>query len=162
MVLKASCRPATPKSTLSAWASSARCAQARSCLRPFAGFLSCLRSSPQCPRSLLLYFFRFLLKRQPLCRTSLGHPVSTTTHVLRTFCAFNLLYYFFFKAPIIIRNSIFSTFSVLMCFLPATPVSSVRVGPSGSPPQPLCPKQGCCRNGWVHSARSYRWTSGHG
>ena len=95
MVLKASCRPATPKSTLSAWASSARCVQARSCLRPFAGFLSCLRSSPQCPRSLLLYFFRFLLKRQPLCRTSLGHPVSTTTHVLRTFCAFNLLYFFF-------------------------------------------------------------------
>lgn len=97
MVLKASCRSATPKSTLSAWASSARCIQAHSCLRPFAGFLSCLHSSPQCPRSLLLYFFRFLLKRQPLCRTSLGHPVSTTTHVLGTLCAFNLLYYYFFQ-----------------------------------------------------------------
>lgn len=161
MVLKASCRSATPKSTLSAWAS--LCTLYSSSLLPsgpLQGFCPACTAPHSAPK-LAPLFLQISAQTSASAETSLGHPVSTTTHAPGTLCALYLLfYYYFFQTTCHHPKFIFSTFSVLIALLPTTLVSSVRVGPSGPPPQPLCPEQGCCRNGWVHSARSYRWTSG--
>lgn len=148
MVLKASCRSATPKSTLSAWASSARLYSSSLCLRaPLQGFCPACTAPHSAPK-LAPLFLQISAQTLPLCRTSsLGHPVSTTTHAPELSVPLICFIIIFFKPPVIIRNSIFSTFSALICLLPH-PGSSVRVGPSGSPPQPLCPEQGLLQE-WV-------------
>lgn len=62
-----------------------------------AGFLSALHSFPQLPKLAPLFLQISAQTLASLAEPPFGHPVSTTTHVLGTLCAFNLLYYYFFQ-----------------------------------------------------------------
>lgn len=121
-----------------------------------------LHDSPRCPRGLLLYFLRLLLRRQfsavpPLAALYQQPPASSELSV-PVMC-----FIIFFQSTY--HHPKFYFLCILCSYLLIThhPREFCESGTrtSGSPPQPPCSEQGCCRNGWARSVRTYRRISGH-